>query len=91
MINTTTISYLIMVVGAYLMAMRVNPIPKISWGYISKIIVPAFVISIFCRWSADSDNYLIISIGLFLCFSTLIGFMSYKEIIPLIKKQIRYA
>ncbi|MFX0093042.1 MAG: lipopolysaccharide biosynthesis protein [Candidatus Hodarchaeota archaeon] len=87
---TTLLSYTILVVGAYLMVMRVNPIPKISWGYVLGIMVLTLVISGSAAWAGNIKGYILFSIALFFCYSSILLFIGYREIIPMIRKEVRY-
>ena len=87
---TTLISYGIMVIGAYLMVMRINPIPEISIGYASGITVLTFIASACTVCIANTSAYIMLSILIFACFTTISLLISYKEFGPLIKEKLRY-
>lgn len=87
---TTLISYSTMTLGAYLMVMRINPIPWISIGYVSGIIALTFITSLCTVWAANASSYIVLSILIFACFTTISLLISYREFGPLIKEKLRY-
>jgi len=87
---TTLISYSIMVAGAYFMVMRINPIPKISLSYISGVTILTLLVSGSSVFIANWHNYVLQSIALFIFFTVVLLFISYKEVLPLFKKTLSY-
>jgi len=86
---TTLVSYSVMVLGAYFMVMRVNPIPGISVRYIGAILILTVVFSVVPLWAGDRGFYLALSSTAFAFFAGVFLLVGYREFAAQTKRKAR--